>query len=55
MRIHLKVWRQAGPDKAGRLVDYVAAWEFKGVGKQPELHKEPLHFDEVHPTQRSYK
>ena len=34
---------------------YVAAWEFKGVGKQPELHKEPLSFDEVHPTQRSYK
>jgi succinate dehydrogenase flavoprotein subunit len=34
---------------------YVAAWEFKGVGQQPELHKEPLHFDEVHPSQRSYK
>jgi succinate dehydrogenase / fumarate reductase, iron-sulfur subunit len=24
MRIQLKVWRQAGPDKPGRLVDYVA-------------------------------
>jgi len=24
MRIHLKVWRQEGPDKPGRLVDYVA-------------------------------
>ena len=34
---------------------YVAAWEFKGVGAQPELHKEPLVFEEVHPTQRSYK
>src|SRR5437667_549760 len=34
---------------------YAAAWEFKGVGKEPELHKEPLVFDEVHPTQRSYK
>jgi len=34
---------------------YVAAWEFKGVGTQPELHKEPLEFEEVHPTQRSYK
>ncbi len=34
---------------------YVAAWEFKGVGKEPELHKEPLNFEEVHPTQRSYK
>jgi succinate dehydrogenase / fumarate reductase, flavoprotein subunit len=34
---------------------YVAAWEFTGVGRPPELHKEPLEFDEVHPTQRSYK
>jgi succinate dehydrogenase / fumarate reductase flavoprotein subunit len=34
---------------------YVAAWEFKGVGQRPEVHKEPLEFDEVHPTQRSYK
>jgi succinate dehydrogenase / fumarate reductase flavoprotein subunit len=34
---------------------YVAAWEFKGVGKEPELHKEPLSFEEVHLTQRSYK
>jgi succinate dehydrogenase / fumarate reductase flavoprotein subunit len=34
---------------------YVAAWEFKGVGRRPELHKEPLEFEEVHPTQRSYK
>ena len=34
---------------------YVAAWEFKGVGARPELHKEALVFEEVHPTQRSYK
>jgi succinate dehydrogenase / fumarate reductase flavoprotein subunit len=34
---------------------YVAAWEFKGVGAAPEAHKEPLVFDEVHLTQRSYK
>ncbi|MDP2321889.1 MAG: fumarate reductase/succinate dehydrogenase flavoprotein subunit [Acidobacteriota bacterium] len=34
---------------------YVAAWEFKGVGARPELHKERLVFEEVHPTQRSYK
>ena len=33
---------------------YTAAWEFKGVGQQPELHREPLEFEEVHPTQRSY-
>jgi succinate dehydrogenase / fumarate reductase flavoprotein subunit len=34
---------------------YVAAWEFNGIGKEPTLHKEPLEFHEVHPTQRSYK
>jgi succinate dehydrogenase / fumarate reductase, flavoprotein subunit len=34
---------------------YVAAWQFKGVGTRPSLHKERLHFEEVHPTQRSYK
>jgi succinate dehydrogenase / fumarate reductase flavoprotein subunit len=34
---------------------YVAAWEFTGVGREPILHKEPLVFEEVHPTQRSYK
>jgi succinate dehydrogenase / fumarate reductase flavoprotein subunit len=34
---------------------YVAAWEFTGVGRRPELHKEPLVFDDVHPSQRSYK
>jgi succinate dehydrogenase / fumarate reductase flavoprotein subunit len=34
---------------------YVAAWEFTGVGSEPTLHKEPLAFDEVHPSQRSYK
>jgi succinate dehydrogenase / fumarate reductase, flavoprotein subunit len=34
---------------------YVAAWEFKGVGTRPLLHKESLTFEEVHPTQRSYK
>jgi succinate dehydrogenase / fumarate reductase flavoprotein subunit len=34
---------------------YVAAWEFQGVGHRPELHKESLVFEEVHPSQRSYK
>jgi succinate dehydrogenase / fumarate reductase, flavoprotein subunit len=34
---------------------YVAAWEFAGVGVQPVLHQEPLEFNEVHPSQRSYK
>jgi succinate dehydrogenase / fumarate reductase flavoprotein subunit len=34
---------------------YAAAWEFRGVGEEPALHREPLHFEYVHPTQRSYK
>ena len=34
---------------------YVAAWEFQGVGKPPELHKEGLVFEYVKPSQRSYK
>jgi succinate dehydrogenase / fumarate reductase, flavoprotein subunit len=33
---------------------HVAAWEFKGVGKKPELHKEPLTFDNVHLAERNY-
>ncbi len=34
---------------------HVAAWEFKGVGKTPELHKEPLVFENVELGQRNYK
>ena len=34
---------------------YVAAWEYAGAGKQPVLSREPLNFEYVHPTQRSYK
>jgi len=34
---------------------YAAAWEFAGVGKAPILHKEPLAFENVPLTQRSYK
>ena len=34
---------------------YAAAWEFKGVGKEPELHKEPLKFENIHLAVRSYK
>jgi len=34
---------------------YVAAWEFTGVGQPPILHKEPLTFEYVKPSQRSYK
>ena len=34
---------------------HVSAWEFTGVGKKPNLHKESLEFEEVHLAQRSYK
>jgi len=34
---------------------YVAAWESQGLGQAPALHKEPLEFEYVHPSQRSYK
>jgi len=36
-------------------VAYVAAWEWKGPGKAPALHQEPLTFEYVHLAQRSYK
>jgi succinate dehydrogenase / fumarate reductase flavoprotein subunit len=34
---------------------YVAAWEWSGQGRPPVLHHEPLEFEYVKPTQRSYK
>jgi succinate dehydrogenase / fumarate reductase, flavoprotein subunit len=34
---------------------YVAAWEFNGVGAPPTLHQEPLVWENVKPSQRSYK
>ena len=34
---------------------YSAAWEFKGVGERPTLHKEELEFEYVPLSQRSYK
>jgi succinate dehydrogenase / fumarate reductase flavoprotein subunit len=35
----------------------VFAWEFQGEEQlaSPKLHREPLHFETVHLTQRSYK
>ena len=47
------------PDGEARRNDeefsYVAAWEFNGVGQTPTLHEEPLLFEYVKPSQRSYK
>jgi succinate dehydrogenase / fumarate reductase flavoprotein subunit len=50
---HFRVEHQTPDHEALRNDDdfsYVAAWEYPGV-----LHKEPLAFQYVHPTQRSYK
>ena len=34
---------------------YVAAWEYKGEGAEPELHKEPLVYENIHVVTRNYK
>jgi len=34
---------------------HVSAWEYKGEGADPVMHKEALTFDHVHLAQRSYK
>ena len=34
---------------------YVAAWEYKGEGKEPELHKEPLKYEFIKVATRNYK
>jgi succinate dehydrogenase / fumarate reductase flavoprotein subunit len=47
------------PDGEARRNDdeymYAGAWEFTGVGQAPTLHKEPLQYEAVKPTVRSYK
>jgi succinate dehydrogenase / fumarate reductase flavoprotein subunit len=55
---HFRVESQAEDGEAMRddaNFSYVGAWEFKGVGKEPELHKEPLKFENIHLAVRSYK
>ncbi len=55
---HFRVEHQM-PDGEAKRDDenysYVAAWGFQGVDKEPELHKEPLVFENVHLGIRSYK
>ncbi len=55
---HFRVEHQTGEGEAKRDDEhfaYVSVWEFTGVGKPPVLHKEPLEFEYVHLSQRSYK
>jgi succinate dehydrogenase / fumarate reductase flavoprotein subunit len=55
---HFRVEYQMPDGEAKRDDDnfsYVAAWEFTGVDKEPEMHKEPLTFENVQLAVRSYK
>ncbi|WP_027714235.1 fumarate reductase/succinate dehydrogenase flavoprotein subunit [Desulfuromonas sp. TF] len=55
---HFRVEHQTDDGEAMRDDEnftYVGAWEFKGNDKEPELHKEPLKFENVHLAVRSYK
>jgi succinate dehydrogenase / fumarate reductase flavoprotein subunit len=55
---HFRVEHQTEDGEAKRNDDefaYVAAWEFAGEGKPPVLNKEPLAFENVHLSTRSYK
>jgi len=55
---HFRVESQTPDGEAKRDDDhfsFVSAWEWKGNGEGWALHKEPLNFEHVHLTQRSYK
>jgi len=55
---HFRIEYQTGDGEALRDDErfaYVAAWEYKGSDRAPELHKEPLEFEYVSLAQRSYK
>jgi len=42
-------------DRDDENFSHVSAWEYTGPGKEPALHKEPLIFENVELTKRSYK
>ena len=55
---HFRVEYQTADGEAQRNDEkflYVAAWEFKGDGNEPVLHKEPLVYEEAKLATRSYK
>ena len=55
---HFRVEYQTEEGEALRNDDeysYAAAWEYAGPDKKAILNKEPLTFEYVHPSQRSYK
>ncbi len=55
---HLREESQTEENEAKRddaRYSHVAVWEYQGEGGVPKLHKEPLIFENVTPSQRSYK
>jgi len=55
---HFREEHQTEENEAKRDDDqfsYVAAWEYRGQEKPPQLNKEPLVFENAKPSQRSYK
>ncbi len=55
---HFREEHQTGDHEAVRNdaeFAHVAAWEYRGSGEPARLRREPLAFEEVHPTMRSYK
>jgi succinate dehydrogenase / fumarate reductase, flavoprotein subunit len=55
---HFRVEHQTDEGEAKRddaHFSYVSAWQWQGRDTEPVLHKEPLAFEYVEPTQRSYK
>jgi succinate dehydrogenase / fumarate reductase flavoprotein subunit len=55
---HFRVEHQTPEGEAERDDEhfaFVAAWDWQGKGTPQDLHREPLEFDYVHLTQRSYK
>jgi succinate dehydrogenase / fumarate reductase, flavoprotein subunit len=55
---HFRVEHQTEEGEAKRHDEkftYAAAWEYKGEGVKPELHKEELKFENIHLQTRSYK
>jgi succinate dehydrogenase / fumarate reductase flavoprotein subunit len=55
---HFRVEHQTPDGEALRhdeQFSYVAGWEYAGDGRAPVLHKEPLSFENVALSQRSYK
>jgi len=55
---HFRVEHQTADGEAmrdDRNFSSVSAWEYKGIDKVPELHTEPLVFEQVKPETRNYK